>query len=626
MSVRDISMTIKEARKNAGLTLEEMSEGICDVSSLYRIEHRKQVAKPQTFQKLMARTGRFCSILPTFENETDYLVHIALIHARFYLEAGQFDKAYTELRIVEGNRWNHNKYYYQKWLLFYSILEVRSGKKNYNNLKKQLLTALYISIPDIRLENFENYYLSIDEIEILILLAHVLNDVHDPLGMIVCSQINDHIDKSSLSTLEKSKLHAECAIVYVKILMNQGDYSSAREVADIYRHRMLEYRCEGLMLELSLLVAVCDDAMGNEEKANKLFEEVLYSVHLVKNYNIFIYKKYFEEYIMTNLPVPLKEMFDFSLGYYPDHKIKKLADFSNGVFDVEGADTLTFGKLVYKLRNEADIPQKVLCRGICSVSKLSKIENDTLMPDILLAEALLQRLGLSENEFEFFGMTDAVKCSELEEKLENIKELTSGEYKIVFDELKQQIPENFVLYKQIPVLEDALKSEDHAASIDGLKNALTLSLENFEITNLVDFRLSRLEIVILNYIAREYLLDDNLIEGARYVYELIAYHERVGTDIILQSQILPETLKLLCYQLYQYNSPDIGVKFFKEYDNSHILSYSMRDYAVVCYYWYRSMQKQGLAEDSLLRGCLFAVNGLYEKNRFLMSADKVDEL
>lgn len=203
MSVRDISMTIKEARKNAGLTLEEMSEGICDVSSLYRIEHRKQVAKPQTFQKLMARTGRFCSILPTFENETDYLVHIALIHARFYLEAGQFDKAYTELRIVEGNRWNHNKYYYQKWLLFYSILEVRSGKKNYNNLKKQLLTALYISIPDIRLENFENYYLSIDEIEILILLAHVLNDVHDPLGMIVCSQINDHIDKSSLSTLKK---------------------------------------------------------------------------------------------------------------------------------------------------------------------------------------------------------------------------------------------------------------------------------------------------------------------------------------------------------------------------------------------------------------------------------------
>ena len=61
MSVRNAGKTIREARLKAGLTQEQLSEGVCSVLSLSRIENGSAGVSPVTFQALMAHAGAPCS-------------------------------------------------------------------------------------------------------------------------------------------------------------------------------------------------------------------------------------------------------------------------------------------------------------------------------------------------------------------------------------------------------------------------------------------------------------------------------------------------------------------------------------------------------------------------------------
>ena len=54
MSIRNAGKTIKEARLKAGMTQEQLSEGICTVLSLSRIENGSCGVSAVTFQALMA--------------------------------------------------------------------------------------------------------------------------------------------------------------------------------------------------------------------------------------------------------------------------------------------------------------------------------------------------------------------------------------------------------------------------------------------------------------------------------------------------------------------------------------------------------------------------------------------
>ena len=71
MSVRSAGKTIREARIKAGLSQEKLSDGICSLQSLSRIENESAGVSPSTFQALMARAGAPCEVFPVFENWND---------------------------------------------------------------------------------------------------------------------------------------------------------------------------------------------------------------------------------------------------------------------------------------------------------------------------------------------------------------------------------------------------------------------------------------------------------------------------------------------------------------------------------------------------------------------------
>ena len=67
----------------------------------------------------------------------------------------------------------------------------------------------------------------------------------------------------------------------------------------------------------------------------------------------------------------------------------------------------TFSLFLTKEREKQGISQERLCRGLCAVSALSRYENGERIPDRLLMNALIQRLGKSSDQ-----LTTMISCQE----------------------------------------------------------------------------------------------------------------------------------------------------------------------------------------------------------------------
>ena len=293
--------------------------------------------------------------------------------------------------------------------------------------------------------------------------------------------------------------------------------------------------------------------------------------------------------LKAELPESLLAVPDIPLKSFPTKIIIDTSVFSDGIYDYYGADVITIGKLICELRIQQKVSQQVLCQGLCSKSKLSKIENGSLNPDVILAETLLQRLGLSEREFVFWGNAKEAKFHELKFKLIRSAYLNESMEMAYINELKQLISEKDILYKQFMLYEEAnLIDNNPQKRLSLLTESLNCTLNNFDIYKITEYRLSWIELTILNNIAFEYRYTDIPYQGILYFRQILNYHRAIQTDCILQSQTYVVTLHLFFRILYVQNYFNEIIDLFNQIDFS-ILSYQIARYSMIYFYYAQSL-------------------------------------
>lgn len=589
MSVRSAGLTIKEARTRAGLTLEKLSEGVCSLHSLCRIESGAAGVSPATFQALMEHAGAPCQIYPIFENWNDYQCFYHLTHARFHLNAWQLNPAYEELESVEKLEWIKNKFYYQEWMLLHCKLQFRSGKANHQKNYDDLISALHISRPDISFTSFEKLLLSIHEIELLIAIAQEALYINKPdICLNICRQVECYLSNTNISFLEKDRLLAEHAICYTKYLISAKEYNTAFSLADKYRHQMVLNGDNTTLLELTFLTALGYYYMEDTEKALRMFKDTFYAAHAIESPYATVCRNYICAYLKLSLPEHLLSIPDIPLRSYETKKIIDTSNFTDGIYDIYSTDVVTIGKLIKNLRIKQNVSQQTLCQGLCSKSKLSKIENDTLQPEVILAETLLQRLGFSEREFVFWGNEKEAKFYELKFKLMHRQYLSANQTTAYIEQLKELISPKDILYKQFYLYEKAISYSSSIKKIETLQEALACTIHDFNIYNLPNYRLSWLELTILNNISYEFRYSDKPYQSIIYLRQLLEYRRFVQPDIIFQSQIFTITIRLFCRALYsQKNYKDI-LDLFRETDLS-IMNYQYSFLGLSLFYYCQAL-------------------------------------
>ena len=143
--------------------------------------------------------------------------------------------------------------------------------------------------------------------------------------------------------------------------------------------------------------------------------------------------------------------------------------------------------------------------GLCSKSKLSKIENNLLQPSIALAETLLQRLGINERIFTFLGNEREQKLHDLKYLLLHSVRMRNRYHNSDLQKYKELLTDDDTLYFQFYLEETNYSKQNHKEKLQLLFQALSLTLPDFDIFHISKYRLSYMELTILNSISLEYI-------------------------------------------------------------------------------------------------------------------------
>ena len=591
MSIRNAGSAIREARLKAGLTQEKLSEGICSPLSLSRIENGTIGVSPSTFQALMAHAGAPCEVFPIFENWTDYECFFHLKHARFHLNAWQLSPAYEELNLVEEKNWNKNKFYYQEWALMHGILQFRSGLADHTQLYDFFLGALHISRPEINLDDFKNLLLSITEIELLIYLAQEALYLNKPeLCNIICAQIQAYLSNSQLTFLERDHLLAEYAVVYAKYLIAIQDYEAAFQLADENRHRMVTEMNNTSLFELTFLCGLSTYKQRDTFKAINFFRRILYSTHATSICYFTLCRNYLTQILALDLSPSISNLYDIPTTYFDLKSLSDIPDFSDGIYNIYQPNIITLGTLIREQRLSQNLSQRILCQGLCSTSKLSKIENCTLQPDIFLAEALLERLGFSSREFTFWGNTSEANLHILKSQLRNWYELNEKQVQLPLTELSSLASSSSnPLIKQSYFYNKAKYTKTPSDRLTLFKKALSCTLPDFDIYRILNYRLSWIELSILNNLAFSYLNSNTPYQSIIFFSHIMAYYRETTLDIIFKNQCLPITLWQFCNSLYMQKHYQESLDLFAQTDHDILLYYSPHTLGTFYFFYSQSL-------------------------------------
>lgn len=550
MAVRNAGKIIREARLKAGLTQEQMSEDICSVLTLSRIENNSAGVSPSLFQALMSRAGAPLNIFPVFPNRKDFDCFYTLKRARLYLESWQLQEAYDELLKVKNADFSNNKFHYQEWLYLQGCLQSRSGSCEHQLIYEIFISALIITKPNIDFSDLSNELFSDIELELLIEISNELLYLsQSDLSYIICSQLESYINNAELSFIERDRLLSRNAIARTKYLLYTHDYNKALETINEYRHRMVVNSENASLLELNFWTAMSYYYCGNIEKAHQMFNDTFYSARAIESCYATTCLKFVSENTSIVIDDYIKSLPPINCKTFKYEKITDSLSLSDGTYDLFSPDVLTLGRLIYVLRKEQNISQAVLCQGLCSKSKLSKIENDQLQPDIFLSEALLQRLGVSERVFSFWGNSNYKILYELKSKILNSKLTSLKEQFALLKQFKELLSENNNILLQFYYALSYDFLDESERRIATLQNALNLTLPDFDILNINNYRLSLIELGIIGNIAYEYR-EISPSKSNLYFSKLLEYRNLSSVNIMFQSLVYPIFIYKYAHSLY----------------------------------------------------------------------------
>lgn len=613
MAVRNAGKIIREARLKAGLTQEQMSEDICSVLTLSRIENNSAGVSPSLFQALMSRAGAPRNIFPVFPNRKDFDCFYTLKRARLYLESWQLQEAYDELLKVKNADFSNNKFHYQEWLYLQGCLQSRSGSCEHQLIYEIFISALNITKPNIDFSDLSNELFSDIELELLIEISNELLYLsQSDLSYIICSQLESYINNAELSFIERDRLLSRNAIARTKYLLYTHDYNKALETINEYRHLMVANSENAPLLELNFWTAMSYYYCGNIEKAHQMFNDTFYSAHAIESCYATTCLKFVSENTSIVIDDYIKSLPSIDCKTFKYEKITDSLSLSDGTYDLFSPDVLTLGRLIYVLRKEQNISQAVLCQGLCSKSKLSKIENNQLQPDIFLSEALLQRLGLSERALAFCGDDKQHELHSLFFKIIHNQFLSTDTQKEALENFKKLLSKNDVVPLQFYYINYSNLIDNTADQIEYIKKGLYCTIPNFDIHKLHSYKLSYNEIVAITALARWYNNSDTPDICDTYFMKLLEYRQISNLDITFESLIY--SIILFRYSDFLFHQANYSkLCNLLSDDILPLLKIHLDDYGFFLYYYCQALCKNSELSSGLRYGhYAYAIQNIWE--------------
>ena len=294
---------IKKRRMELGLTQEQLCEGICEPTTISRLENGKQTPSRNNINALLERLGlpadRYYALLRKNEEEVDALQRqITAYNHRFGSACDderaqikeQAEKAFEQLEATIDDDDMVSRQFILRSRI---IIGKRDGEYSPDEQKEMLTAAIRLTAPYFDVSNINKGLYSADEIKLINLLAGAYshNEQHTE-ALNIYTQLYEYIQKHfSNIPLTRANL-SMVAVNYARELIIGGDFQTAVEIADEGKQCCLDF---GHYHALPRLLAIQGDAygrLGNVSEARKLCHQAYYLMQVIgDNRNLQILKR-----------------------------------------------------------------------------------------------------------------------------------------------------------------------------------------------------------------------------------------------------------------------------------------------------------------------------------------------
>lgn len=212
---------------------------------------------------------------------------------------------------------------------------------------------------------------------------------------------------------------------------------------------------------------------------------------------------------------------------------------------------ITFGQLLEHLRISNNFSKTAISRGICSVSSLSRYEEDLFLPDKFTSDYILERLGvnpayidyiISDKNYYLLSIQNEIRQLEMKKSWAEIPSLLET-YQTNLCSSSNNLHEQFILFHKSNI--QIYYQNDYETALDTINEALSKTgLHIDEIKNSKKLLLSSIELELLINSIRIFSYKHDLPNASLVVF-LHNYLSNLWEDNFIVQKYLPKVLYYL---------------------------------------------------------------------------------
>ena len=281
MKAYNIGLFIKKKREEQHIRQEDLCRGICDKSTLSRIERGKQEPSSGILGVLLQRLGINEDQLAVLLGPKDFEISdlqkeiVALNCQR------EYEKAAEKIRRLEQLVEPTDKIT-QQFILRCKALAY--FPEDYRASRDLLLQALSLTLPDFDFDHISDYLLGIEEVKILNQIANSYSEAGDRRFAIhIYRQLFEDPRKRLFNIEAELTLLPLLAYNYSRLLGLERRYEEEIEIATLGQKTCIKYnKCQYLGGLLLNIACALHELGKNDESKNKLID-AYYAHKLMQN-------------------------------------------------------------------------------------------------------------------------------------------------------------------------------------------------------------------------------------------------------------------------------------------------------------------------------------------------------
>lgn len=232
--------SIRRIRKEKGITIEKLADGICEAETLRRIEVGEAKPHQQTYGKLMRKLGQEEYAYHPLIYSDDYRMYECYQKILWYMNRFEYERAAYELKKLEKGINNKNKLNYQVILKFQAILKEKMSLINKEEKIIYLRKALELTLPE-EIE-IENWPLRREELVIWNNIAIALEEMGErKKALAVLKKEKEFYEQRNTNLINNKKEYAMILRNYMIFLGRENMHKEVIEMADMVIRLNLEW-------------------------------------------------------------------------------------------------------------------------------------------------------------------------------------------------------------------------------------------------------------------------------------------------------------------------------------------------------------------------------------------------